>query len=111
MKTLIRASVVALAVLASAPSGHSQWLHTDHGSFVLSRDPVLRVRYSVPQSSQVTAALYNTLGQRVATLVDEVQGAGTHELTIDGTRLPSGLYFYRLQAGGIVATTKILLLR
>ena len=63
MKTLLRAFVVVLAAATFAVTLHAQWIQSDHGSFFLSRDPVMRVGYSVPQSSQVIAVLYNTAGQ------------------------------------------------
>jgi hypothetical protein len=51
------------------------------------------------------------LGQEVATLVDGTQDAGFKSLTFDASQLPSGVYFYRLQAGGFVQNRKMLLLR
>jgi hypothetical protein len=55
--------------------------------------------------------VYNVLGQRVATLVDETKSAGYYAEQFDATDLVSGVYFYRLQAGDFVDTKKLLLLR
>ena len=56
-------------------------------------------------------AVYNTLGQIVATLVNGVEEAGYHEVTFDGSTLASGVYFYRIKAEGFVQSKKFVLLR
>jgi hypothetical protein len=55
-------------------------------------------------------SIYNTLGQRVATLVNGDQEAGYHEVRFDAHSLASGAYFYRMQAGSFVQTKKLLVL-
>jgi hypothetical protein len=55
--------------------------------------------------------VYNTLGQEVTTLVNEVQGRGSHSVILDGTGLASGVYLYRIQAANFVDTKKLVLLR
>ncbi|MBA4312784.1 MAG: hypothetical protein C0417_09160 [Chlorobiaceae bacterium] len=62
-------------------------------------NPSTVIMYGLPQSAHVTLSVFNTLGQRVALLVDEKQEAGYHEVTFDGAGLTSGVYFYRIQAG------------
>jgi hypothetical protein len=57
----------------------------------------------------VTAVL--TLGQPVSTLLRGTEEAGYHEVRFDGTDLASGVYFYRIQAGGFVQARKIFLLK
>jgi hypothetical protein len=74
-------------------------------------NPATTIRYSLPHRSQVLLAVYNTLGQRVAALVQGQQEAGSYEVRVDGSNLASGVYFYRLQAGNFVQTKKLLLLR
>jgi alkaline phosphatase D len=74
-------------------------------------NPVTTIGYSLAARSGVSLVVYNTLGQIVATLVDEVQESGTHGVKFDGSRLASGVYFYRLQAGSFVASKKLILLR
>ena len=51
------------------------------------------------------------LGREVATLVDEEQEAGSHQVRFDARGLASGIYFYRLQAAEFVATKKLILLK
>jgi hypothetical protein len=59
----------------------------------------------------VTLTVYDVLGRRVATLADGVRPAGTHAATFDARGLPSGTYFYRLQAGGQAMTRRMLLVK
>ncbi len=58
------------------------------------------LRFSLAEASEVTLAVYDVLGREVARLIDGAMPAGTHEAPFDGSRLPSGLYVYRLTAGG-----------
>ncbi len=74
-------------------------------------NPSTRIRYTLPARSTVRLAVFNTLGQQVALLVNDVQAPGTHEASLDGSRLASGVYFYRLQAGSDAAVKKLVLLR
>lgn len=60
-------------------------------------NPSTEIRYQLPVLSNVRLDIFNTLGERVALLVDGVQGPGSHTATWSGSR-SSGLYFYRLEA-------------
>ena len=55
--------------------------------------------------------MFNVLGQEAATLVNENKPAGTYSVQFDASRLASGLYFYRLQAGSYVEMKKLVLLK
>jgi hypothetical protein len=107
------ALVVRSVVLAGVGPGGS----TLPGGYVLLQNypnpfnPTTTIRYGVPRQSAVTLSVFNTLGQQVATLVNETQAAGYHEVKFDGSNLASGVYFYRLTAGYFVATNRLLLLR
>ena len=74
-------------------------------------NPTTTIRYSIPSAGSVTLKVYNIVGQQVATLLDEVQGAGLHRVRFDGRRLASGVYFSRLEWGGRVAVQKMVLLK
>ncbi len=74
-------------------------------------NPLTTIRYSLPTPSRVTMTVFNILGQQVAELVKGDIGPGSHDVTFDGSALSSGLYFYRIQAGGFTQTKTLLLLR
>jgi hypothetical protein len=74
-------------------------------------NPTTVIRYELPKQVMVSLKVYNLLGQEVASLVNEVQSAGKHQVEFHGENLSSGVYFYRLQAGGFVEAKKLILLR
>jgi len=69
------------------------------------------IKYSIPKSSQVTLKIFNVLGSEIETLVNEEKSIGTYEINWNAVNLPSGVYFYRLQAGDFVQTRKMILLK
>ncbi len=74
-------------------------------------NPTTEIRYQTSEVSRVTLKVFDMLGREVATLVDEVQDAGLKLVEFDATGLASGVYFYRLAAGGFVETKKLILVR
>ncbi|HUI64264.1 MAG TPA: T9SS type A sorting domain-containing protein [Bacteroidota bacterium] len=74
-------------------------------------NPTTTIRYSLPQKAYVNLIVYNSIGQKVSTLVQETQAPGYHEVKFDGTNLASGVYFYRIQTKSFIQTKKVLLLR
>lgn len=74
-------------------------------------NPITTIPYCLREAGAVKLALYNVLGQKVATLVDEYQEAGAHRAMFDATSLASGIYFYRLEASSFVEIRKMVLLR
>jgi hypothetical protein len=63
-------------------------------------NPTTGIRFQIPGVSEVRLSVYDLLGREVAVLVNGRMGAGAHEVTFDGSALPSGVYFYRLQVRG-----------
>jgi hypothetical protein len=55
--------------------------------------------------------VYSVLGERIATLVDDRLSAGVYTVDLDGSRMASGVYYYRLVAGETVLTRKMLLVK
>jgi hypothetical protein len=74
-------------------------------------NPTTNINFSIPKQGQVKLAIYNLIGQKVAALVNEVLNAGRHQVTFNAASLPSGVYFYRLQAGNSVMIKKMLFLK
>jgi hypothetical protein len=74
-------------------------------------NPVTQIFYELPVDCYVTLRVYDALGREVATVLDEFQKAGYRSSTFDAGNLPSGFYFYKLQAGGFVDVKKMLILR
>jgi hypothetical protein len=69
------------------------------------------IEYSLPESGPVKVDIFDILGRKIQTLVDETQAAGFHQVAWNGDNLPSGTYFYRIQAGEKTQTKKCLLLK
>lgn len=74
-------------------------------------NPTTRINYQLPVAGNVSLKVIDMLGKEVAELVNETKEAGYYEVEFDASNLPSGVYFYRLQAGNYVETKKMLLLR
>jgi hypothetical protein len=74
-------------------------------------NPTTTISYSIPREELVQLKLYNTLGEEVLILINEVKQAGNYKYKLDATSLTSGIYFYRLQAGSFVETRKMVLMK
>jgi len=61
--------------------------------------------------SNVTLKVYDVLGNEIAKLVNEEKPVGNYEVEFDASRLTSGIYFYKLQAGDYVETKKMVLMK
>ncbi len=70
-----------------------------------------RISFEVPQSGNATLQVFDLTGRLVQTLTDGMIAAGTHEVNVDASALPSGMYIYRLQAGDVNEAKKMLLLK
>ncbi|MFC1683825.1 T9SS type A sorting domain-containing protein, partial [Candidatus Zixiibacteriota bacterium] len=99
------------------------WTGIEHEGQSLPRDfslkqnypnpfnPVTTIQYVLPISGRVELAIYNVLGQRIDKLVDELQKADAYQVSWDGNKFASGVYFCRLKAGDFRKTIKMVLLR
>lgn len=74
-------------------------------------NPSTIINYQLPKSSEVKLIIYDAIGREVNTLVDENQNAGSYQVEFDGSNFPSGVYFYKLQAGDYIQTKKMGLIK
>jgi Secretion system C-terminal sorting domain len=74
-------------------------------------NPSTNIKYTIPQAGRVSLRVYDLLGKEVATLLDRYQNRGEYGVLFQADKLPSGIYFYQLQAGEFIATKKLILLK
>lgn len=83
-------------------------LHQNHPN---PFNPMTNIKYQITTNSSVSLKIYDALGRNVETLVKEKQSPGTYEVTFDGSNLPSGIYFYRLETDNFSDVKKMILIK
>ena len=94
-----------------APGGALPSAFTLAGNYPNPFNPSTSITYRLAAAGRVLLTVHSVDGATVAALVDEYQSPGDHRLRFDGSGLSSGVYFYRLQQGGVSASGKMLLIR
>jgi hypothetical protein len=74
-------------------------------------NPTTTINFTLGQASNVKLSVFNVLGQKVATLVDSRMNAGQQSVVFDASKLSSGVYFYRLDAGNFSSIKKMMFLK
>ena len=74
-------------------------------------NPTTKISWESPVNSQQVLKVYDILGNKIATLVNEYKPAGDYQIEFDASFLPSGVYFYQLKVGSFITTKKMILLR
>jgi len=74
-------------------------------------NPTTNITYSLPKESFVSIKVYNVLGKEVMTLVNSKESAGNKVVVFDASNLPSGVYFYTINAGSFSDTKKMVLVK
>lgn len=74
-------------------------------------NPTTTINYYIPKTSFVTISVYDVLGREIETLVNEEKPVGTYNVGFNASKLTSGIYFYRMQAGDFVETKKLIVLK
>ena len=103
--------------LALTPTSVSQTSTAQPAQFTLGQNypnpfnPSTTIEFALPKASSVELKVYTTLGQEVATLVQETMSAGRHTVSFNAGRLASGLYFYRISAGDFNSVRKMMLVK
>jgi hypothetical protein len=74
-------------------------------------NPTTNISYSISQPGIVSIIVYDILGRKVATLLNEEKNTGNYSIDFDGVALSSGIYFYQLKVNDFIETKKMVLLR
>lgn len=85
--------------------------YTLHQNYPNPFNPNTKIRYQLVSGGDITLKVYDVLGNEAAILVDKKQNAGSYEVEFDGSRLASGIYFYKLESGNFIETKKMILLK
>ncbi len=112
----------SIAAFSGAVSGVESTANVIPTEFVLEQNypnpfnPQTKIEFEIPKASHVSLKIYNSIGEEVTTLVDNVVNAGTHSVDWNGrnrfnSTVASGVYFYRLVADNFVETKKMLLIK
>lgn len=74
-------------------------------------NPITTIKFDLPKDGLITLGVYDILGRRITTLVNEQRSAGSYEQVFDASSLASGVYIYKIQAGDFVNSKKMLLIK
>lgn len=74
-------------------------------------NPKTEISYSVPITGFVAIKIYDSLGNEIETLVNDIKQAGSYKIEFDGSKIASGIYFYKMHAGSFSKTRKLLFLK
>jgi len=110
-KTFIRKNYIGILVGVDEEGAVLPYTNTLSNAYPNPFNPNTIIEYSLSQSHEVSLIVYNLQGEEVTRLVNGEQNAGSHKVTWDASKMPSGIYFYRLQAGNFVQTRKMVLLK
>lgn len=91
--------------------------NSNPGNFALEQNfpnpfnPETNIKYSINSNQFVSLKVYDVLGNEIADLINEEKPAGVYEVKFNGNGLSSGIYFYKLQTGGLTETKKMILMK
>jgi hypothetical protein len=74
-------------------------------------NPTTTIRYELPQDGQVTIEIFDILGQKVNTILNEFKNAGRYETVFSSTGLASGVYIYQLRVNDFITSKKMVLIK
>jgi len=74
-------------------------------------NPSTKIKFNIPMTEKVKIEVFNAVGNKVATLLNEVKEAGSHEIQLNADNWATGAYFYKISAGNFSATKKMLLIK
>ena len=82
-----------------------------HQNYPNPFNPQTTIGFNLPVAGQVSLTVYNTIGQKIVTLVDQQMKAGQHSVTWNASSVSSGIYFYKIQMDNRVQVRKMVLLK
>ncbi len=82
-----------------------------HQNYPNPFNPATKIGFSLPEAADVRLEVFDVTGRQVALLLNEHKPAGHHDVTFDAGDLSSGVYLYRIQAGGHIETRKMLFMK
>ena len=84
---------------------------TLHPNYPNPFNPITTIEFYLPESGEVTLTIFNVLGEEVTTLLSASLLSGSHSYRWDASNIPSGIYYYTIQAGNNQATKKLILMK
>ena len=116
-KANVNVTTAELRNLANSPmlvklNGNYKGIPTEFGlsqNYPNPFNPSTMISYQVPFAAMVQIAVFNSIGEKVGTLVNEVKEPGYYEVTWNASAMPSGVYFFRINAGEFIAVKKMML--
>jgi beta-xylosidase len=93
-------------ILPSSESPKSYWFGQNYPN---PFNPTTQISYQLPVASQMSLKVYDLLGREIATLFEGIRQPGNYEAAFDGSKLASGVYFYRFQTARFNSTKKMLI--
>jgi len=106
---IVQNSSAQVSVRVNSTSATMPHLYSLQQNYPNPFNPVTIIRYALPENNHVTLKLYDVLGREIATLINGDISAGEHQIEWNAGNLPSGIYYYRIQAGNFTETKKLLL--
>lgn len=103
---LIRETVSAVSDRKALPEGYGL-----AQNYPNPFNPNTTINFSIGKAALVKLTVYNVLGQKVVTLIDKRMATGVHTIEFDASKLTSGVYFYRLEAGDFLSQKRMLLIK
>ncbi len=110
-------AIYLIRAYVSLITGVKQEIELTPKTFSLSQNypnpfnPTTIINFAVPKAGRVRIVVYNQLGQKVALIADREYSSGNYSINFNGASLASGIYFYRIEAGGFTLTKKMILLK
>jgi hypothetical protein len=116
-KKVLLAEIARMVLLGGGPAVGVRENATTPSAFVLSQNypnpfnPTTKIAYAVPTATKVRLQVFDVLGRKVATLVDETKQAGEYSVEFDASRLVSGVYMYQMTTPKTSITKKMVLIK